>query len=99
MLLFDMGKNQRKFMESSDIPQGERLCTAGTRYTKTHPGWLGGYSILSGSFYGDRSHYVRDVEQDVVRLPTIGLSDDDTRKAIVYLERTALELRELIGEG
>ena len=87
MAVFDLGKNS-KDSEWFDIESGEILRAE----------FQTGYAIIAGEFHGDASYFLRQLEPDISLLPSLDLPLEDRRRAIVLLERTALELRELIGE-
>ena len=56
------------------------------------------YSIIGDDFRGDPGMYLSDIRKSIIRLDIVPLSTSEIRELIVLLERTALELRQRIGE-
>lgn len=91
MRVFDMGRETGKKAHEDLVAE-----------SSVEPGdtwqYLTGYALVDGVLHGDHSAYLGGIEREVTRLPEVGLSEDEVVVAIEFLERTALELREQIGE-
>jgi hypothetical protein len=92
MSIFDMGKNMsvNDFGKILGVRDGS---TEGNTWQM-----VTGWTMIGNRFYGDSTDFVRSVRDKLSKLPHVPLSRQDTLDVITYLERTALELRQLIGE-
>lgn len=93
MSVFDMGKTVDKPIKGMMVIPDESI--DGDEYTWQY---ITGWSMIDNHFYGDPHAFMGSVKDTLSKINHVSFAHQDALDLAVLLERTALELRERIGE-